>query len=144
MIDKYEKKEIKTVVTNVERKVVKDIRELTDTVKHEVVLEQLHKDLDELKNLKWKEKDKKINDIMTLFSEDAVITYQDYTGGVELIKDIRWFLEDVASWKKTICLSVSLEQYVQEWAITLDSKNENWVEKIQIKKVDLNWDYPED
>jgi hypothetical protein len=52
MTDKYEKKELKTVVTNVERKLVKDIRELTDTVKHEVVLEQLHKDLDELKNLK--------------------------------------------------------------------------------------------
>lgn len=144
MTDKYEKKELKTVVTNVERKLVKDIRELTDTVKHEVVLEQLHKDLDELKNLKWKEKDKKINDIMTLFSKDAVITYQDYTWGVELIKDIRWFLEDVASWKKTISLSVSLQQYVEEWAITLDSKDENWVERVQIKKVNLNWDYPED
>lgn len=144
MPDKYEKKEIKSEVTNVEKKVVKDFREITDTVKHEIVLEQLHKDLDELKNLKWKEKDKKINDIMTLFSKDAVITYQDYTGGVELIKDIRWFLEDVASWKKTISLSVSLQQYVEEWAITLDSKDENWVERVQIKKVDLNWDYPED
>ena len=144
MIDNYEKKELKPIITNAEKKLVKEVKKLTDNIKYKAVLKELHKDLDELKNLKWKEKDKKIDDIMSLFSKDAVIAYQDYTWGVELIKDIRWFLEDVASWKKTISMSVSLQQYVEEWAITLDSKDENWVERVQIKKVNLNWDYPED
>ena len=144
MIDNYEKKELKPIITNAEKKLVKEVKKLTDNIKYKAVLKELHKDLDELKNLKWKEKDKKIDDIMSLFSKDAVIAYQDYTWGVELIKDIRWFLEDVASWKKTISMSVSLQQYVEEWAITLDSKDENWVERVQIKKVNLNWDYPKD
>ena len=124
-------------------KLKKETKEATETIISEMLFQTLHEDLDSLKGLKWKEKNDKINHISKLFAKDAVIVYQDVTWGVEEIKDIKWFLEDVAKWEKTIWLSVSVEQAVKEWSITLEHSEKNWVDSVSIKRVDLWSDYLE-
>ena len=125
-------------------KVKKETKDGMEEIESQIILQSLHENLDSLKALKWKEKADKIEQISKLFAKDAVIVYQDATWWVEEIKDIKWFLESVASWEKTVGLSVSIEQYVKEWAITLEHNNKNWVDSVSIKRVNLGSDYLED
>ena len=115
-------------------KVKKETKDGMEEIESQIILQSLHENLDSLKALKWKEKADKIEQISKLFAKDAVIVYQDATWWVEEIKDIKWFLESVASWEKTVGLSVSIEQYVKEWAITLEHNNKKWERNLGVMK----------
>ena len=148
-IEKVEKKANETEKLLKEKnsekeKVKKETKDGMEEIESQIILQSLHENLDSLKDLKWKEKADKIEQISKLFAKDAVIVYQDATWWDEEIKDIKWFLECVASWEKTVGLSVSIEQYVKEWAITLEHNNKKWADFISIKRVNLGSDYLED
>lgn len=70
-----------------------------------------------------------------------MIIYQDETWLVKETKDIKSFLDKVAKWEISIDFSIDIDQYVKEWAIILDKKVKKGIDKIKIKKVQLNADY---
>ena len=71
-----------------------------------------------------------------------MIVYQDETWWIREEKNIEGFLNRVSKWEVSIDFSIDVDQYVKEWAISLEtSKWENWIDDIKIKRVQLNADY---
>lgn len=142
MVEKFDwdKKEVKNSIEG-----DKETKEALDLIYSSVVFENLLKNIAETKSIEnQKEREDKITKIADSFSKDASILYQDETWWVKEIKDIKWFLKKVAKWETTIDFSIDVEQYVKEWAISLDKTRwKNWVDNIKIKKVQLNADYLE-
>ena len=139
MIDRFDwwQEEIKKMKEN------RDTKEELDSILASVVYEDFLKSVAEVKVGKdWKEKDEKIKKIRNSFTKEWVIVYQDETWWIREEKNIEGFLNRVSKWEVSIDFSIDVDQYVKEWAISLEtSKWENWIDNIKIKRVQLNADY---
>ena len=139
MIDRFDwwQEEIKKMKEN------RDTKEELDSILASVVYEDFLKSVAEVKVGKdWKEKDEKIKKIRNSFTKEWVIVYQDETWWIKEEKNIEGFLNRVSKWEVSIDFSIDVDQYVKEWAISLEtSKWENWIDNIKIKRVQLNADY---
>ena len=97
-------------------------KELLDSIEANIVYEKFLLNITEIKTTNDpKERKNKITKIKDSFTKDGMIIYQDETWLVKQITDI--------------------EQYVKEWAITLEKEKKDGIDNIRIKKVQLNADY---
>ena len=114
-------------------------KEIMDSIFASLTYENFLKDILEIKMSKNpKERKEKIKKIKEYFTKDGIILYQNQTWLVKEIKDINDFFNKVAKWEITIDFSIDVNQYVKEWAITLDKKVKKGIDKIKIKKIQLN------
>ncbi len=117
-------------------------KEIIDSISASLIYEKFLEDIAKIKmSDNPKERKTKIKKIEEYFTKDGIILYQDQTWWVKEIKDIKGFLDKVAKWEISIDFSIDIDQYVKEWAITLDKKTKKWIDKIKIKKIQLNADY---
>ena len=117
-------------------------KELLDSIEANIVYEKFLINITEIKTSNDpKERKIKITKIKDSFTKDGMIIYQDETWLVKQITDIEGFLNKVAKWEITIDFSIDIEQYVKEWAITLEKEKKDGIDNIKIKKIQLNADY---
>ena len=116
--------------------------EIMDSISASLIYEKFLEDIVKIKmSNNPKERKTKIKKIEKYFTKDGIIIYQDQTWWVKETKDIKSFLDKVAKWEISIDFSIDIDQYVKEWAIILDKKVKKGIDKIKIKKVQLNADY---
>lgn len=116
--------------------------EIMDSISASLIYEKFLEDIVKIKmSNNPKERKTKIKKIEEYFTKDGIIIYQDQTWWVKETKDIKSFLDKVAKWEISIDFSIDIDQYVKEWAILLDKKVKKGIDKIKIKKIQLNADY---
>lgn len=116
-------------------------KEVSDLITASVVYDKFLENIAEIKNSNdSKERQEKIKLIKDSFSEDWTIIYKDKKWWKKEIKDIKDFLNKVATWEITINYLIDTEKYIKKWAITLEKETKNGIDYIKIKKVQLNAD----